>query len=231
MRKKNKASRLLALLCSLAMVLSMMPLAGTVYADGPATTETGGVVINDTNFPDKAFREYVKQFDTEGEDGILSAKEISSVTEIGSGSQGTGTLSGVSSLKGIEYFTSLTTLDCSDNTISTLTSLPASLTSLNCSGNADLAEVDVSSCTNLNSLVCNGCKVTKLTVKGDKTLQVQSEGGGMAYITYADGSQGSLTATVETMSDSGHGLSYLSNGNDSNKIASTNPFSLSLIHI
>ena len=225
MRKKNKASRLLALLCSLAMVLSMMPLAGTVYADGPATTETEGVVINDTNFPDDAFREYVKQFDTEGDgDGTLSADEISSVTEIG-GSQGTGALSGVSSLKGIEYFTSLTTLDCSDNTISTLTSLPASLTTLNCSGNADLAEVDVSSCTNLNSLVCNGCKVTKLTVNENKTLQVQSEGGGMAYITYADGPQGSLTATVETMSDSGHGLSYFSKSGDDAKMTPTAAFS------
>lgn len=70
-----------------------------------------GVLIDSDNFPDDTFRNYVSYyFDSDG-NGLLSESEIKSVTKIDVENMG------VSSLKGIEYFTELTYLECSGNSL------------------------------------------------------------------------------------------------------------------
>lgn len=77
---------------------------------------------------------------------------------------------GLTSLKGIEYFESLTTLGCDNNQ---LTSLDVSkctfLESLSCGGN-QLASLDVSSCKALTSLSCSENPFTSLDVSENTAL-------------------------------------------------------------
>lgn len=87
------------------LCLSLLP--ATALAEGTS------VEINATNFPDENFHNFVSTYDTDG-DGTLSATEIENVTGIFCNSQG------ISNLKGIEYFTALTELDCSCNQLTSL---------------------------------------------------------------------------------------------------------------
>lgn len=96
------------------------------------------VDLNETNFPDSVFRNYVSaNCDTDG-DGKLSETEISRSRRI------TLNNSGVSSFKGIEFLTALTSLSCGGNQLTKLdVSNNLALTSLSCSNN-QLTKLDVS---------------------------------------------------------------------------------------
>ena len=78
------------------------------------------VIINAENFPDEVFRSYV-QTEIDDGDGVLSDDEIDGVDYIDVNSRG------ISSLKGIEFFTELETLECEDNLLPEL-NVPDSLT-------------------------------------------------------------------------------------------------------
>ncbi len=72
---------------------------------------------------------------------------------------------GIFNLSGIESFTNLTTLDCSNNSISTATlgNLPHSLQGLNVSSNLGITSLpSFSSFTNLVYLFCTSCSLTSL---------------------------------------------------------------------
>ena len=73
----------------------------------------GGVSINEINFPDDKFREFVKQYDTTP-DGILSEEEIAAVTGMTLGGDSFAG-NAISSVEGIKNFTSLNTLLISDS--------------------------------------------------------------------------------------------------------------------
>ena len=62
------------------------------------------IAIDEANFPDKTFREYVSDNFDENEDNVLSDDEIAKVTSIDCNG------SGITNLKGIEYFTELKNL-------------------------------------------------------------------------------------------------------------------------
>ena len=75
-------------------------------------------IDNDTNFPDSAFREYVRRFDTDG-DGYLTDDERNAV--IGDMGEATGPFNkGIKSLKGIEYFPNVEWLFCYGNELTEL---------------------------------------------------------------------------------------------------------------
>ena len=96
-------------LSALALVLSMPFIPASVSAENTASD----VKINETNFPDETFRGFVKKFD-KNSNGILSDTEVAVVTNINLSGQG------ISSLKGIEYFTALTSLNCEGNPLTSL---------------------------------------------------------------------------------------------------------------
>lgn len=119
-------------------------------ADGSAITasaaEKKGVAVNETNFPDPAFRKYISDSVDRDGDLLLSADEISSVKSV--------YVSGmkISCLDGIEYFTGITSLICMDNSLTELdVSSNKELTSLSASGNM-LSEIDLSRNTKLENL-------------------------------------------------------------------------------
>ena len=92
-----------------SMFVGMM----AIFAGGREASAENGVAINATNFPDANFRKVVSNYDRNS-DGKLSDTELSSVTNISVAGQK------LTSIKGIEYFTELTSLDCSYNYITEL---------------------------------------------------------------------------------------------------------------
>lgn len=140
LRKQQFKSLLLA-------VLAFMPLA--------ASAQTYPIAINETNFPDVDFRNFLL-FQSYGADGVLTEDEIKGITEL-------RPYYSCSSLKGIEYFTALEKLTCSSGITSLDVSKNTALKELRCD-NGELTSLDVSKNTALTYLSCRGNKLTSLNV-------------------------------------------------------------------
>ena len=125
--------------------------------------QSAGVTIDNTNFPDANFRTVVKKFDT-NQDSSLSDTEIAAVKKFNCSNKG------ITNLKGIEYFTSLNILWCTDNQLTALdVSENTALTKLNCCFNK-LTSLDVSKNTALTILECNANRLTSLDVSKNTAL-------------------------------------------------------------
>ena len=118
------------------------------------------VEINETNFPDRTFRKYIKgQFDIDN-NGSLSEQEIQQAKMIQC------TDMGIETLKGVEYFTELQGLYCTNNKLKNLDiSKNTKLQYLECSKNS-IKELDISNC----------LQILRVADVGDTTLDV-----GMRY--------------------------------------------------
>ena len=149
--------KLLSILLCLVMVVGLLPTA-VLAADE--------VAINETNFPDANFRNYVKtEFDTD-EDNKLSSAEIAAVTKIEANNKG------IKSLDGVGYFTALETLTCSDNELTGLDlSKNTALKELQCS-NSKLQSLDLSQNTKLTYLYCGRNPLTTLDLSKNANLKV-----------------------------------------------------------
>ncbi len=157
--KPTAYKKWLSIMLSILMVLMMIPVtAVTAYADD-------GVAIDETNFPDGLFRDYVRiYFDLDG-DGFLNEAEIAAVTEIDVSSLG------ITSVKGVEFFTSLEKFICRFNILTELdVSRNTALTYLSCSNN-QLTELDVSRNTALTYLGCAFNQLTELDVSENVDLE------------------------------------------------------------
>ncbi len=123
-----------------------------------------GLEIDATNFPDTAFRTYISDSIDTNKNGYLSTVEINAATVIDVAGKN------ISSLKGIEYFTALTSLDCDENQLTTLdVSKNTKLTILTCSYN-QLTALDFSQNTVLKRLYCHNNKLTTLDVSNHAEL-------------------------------------------------------------
>ena len=121
------------------------------------------IEINATNFPDENFRKFLLEQDY-GKDGVLTDSEIKSVTAIDCNRRG------IKSLKGIEFFTSLTYLSCGGNNLTALDmSKNTSLTDLFCSLN-QLTLLDVSKNTALKWLWCDQNQLTAMDLSKNTSL-------------------------------------------------------------
>mgnify|MGYP004462736005 CR=1 FL=1 len=132
----------------------------TLYA---VWEELNTIAINAANFPDANFRAVVSTFDKNG-DGKLNESEITAVTEIDCSGKN------ISSLKGIECFTALTSLQCYGNQLTALdVSRNTALTELCCESN-QLTTLDVSKNTALKNLRCSTNQLTTLDVSKNTAL-------------------------------------------------------------
>ena len=155
----------------LCAFLAMAMCFGLLPATAWAAEE--GVAIDASNFPNKTFRNYIqKVFDKDNND-FFSADEIAAVTELTfqyPDDPNTG-VAGITSLKGIEYFTALTSLDCSYQDLTELDlSRNTGLTSVLCYGN-QLTELDLSANTQLIELDCSSNEITHLDVSSNHNLE------------------------------------------------------------
>ena len=122
------------------------------------------VEINETNFPDANFRSYLLSEDY-GSDGVITDAEIAEITYIVVDEKN------IANLKGIEFFTALTSLYCDKNQLTTLdVTKNTALGYLTCASN-QLATLDVSKNTALVHLYCGSNQLTSLDVSKNTTLE------------------------------------------------------------
>lgn len=155
--------RLLSILLLCCMVLTLLPTAAFAADD---------VVIDETNFPDEGFREYVKKEFDKDNNGSLSAEEIAAANRI----HVTG--KPITSIKGIEYFTALTSLRCSHTKLTSLdTSHNKKLSYLECENISTLTTLNVSGNAELKTLSCEQNALTALDLTNNTALEKLSCGG------------------------------------------------------
>ncbi|MBO7068514.1 MAG: hypothetical protein J6W52_07540 [Bacteroidaceae bacterium] len=156
------------------------------YSSGSKWQEYAGynpdskdVIINEENFPDANFRKWLLS-QSYGKDGVLTEEEIAEVKSI---SIKTKYNESLQSLKGIEYFTALESLDCDWNKLTTLdVSQNTKLTELNCSNN-QLTTLDVSQNTELDWMNCSTNQLTMLDVsKNTKLTQLSCSGNQLSSL-------------------------------------------------
>ncbi|MBQ3652924.1 MAG: putative Ig domain-containing protein, partial [Synergistaceae bacterium] len=146
------------------------------------------VAINATNFPDEIFKNYVSSnFDTNN-DGTLSDAEIANITSIYMGSLG------ITSLKGIEYFTALRTLNFGGNQLATLDVSHNTALTYQVRDNNQLTTLDVSRNTALRRLNSSpqGKKGLIISNTGDSSYPYQLE-----FSNYMNSSQFSNVSGVQ----------------------------------
>ena len=155
--------RLLSILLLCCMVLTLLP---------TAAFAAGDVNINETNFPDTNFRQYVKdEFDKDGNE-VLSADEIAAADTI------FVTGKPITSIEGIAYFTALTNLMCSNTKLTTLdTSYNTELVLLECNEVSTLTSLNVSQNTKLKVLRCNDNALADLDLTNNTALEKLECGG------------------------------------------------------
>ena len=129
--------------CALMALVAMGVVftACTDYSDNPV--KPVGIAIDETNFPDPAFRNYLIETYDFAKDGILTDEEIKNTKRLYLG------IDSIKSLKGIEYFTDLKKLFCFFN---------------------EITELDMSRNTKLTYLDCSNCKITKLNIANNVLL-------------------------------------------------------------
>ncbi|MDO5037321.1 MAG: stalk domain-containing protein [Tissierellia bacterium] len=152
--------RSLALALALVMVLGMVP-----WGLSPVFAE-GEVAINDTNFPDATFRQYISDnFDTdEPKDGSLSQEELDAVTKIDVEKKE------ITDLKGLEHFKNLKKLDCFGNALSQIDlSQNTALEYLQC-GKNQLKTLDLRNNTKLQKLYCYKNNLTSLDLSQNNLI-------------------------------------------------------------
>lgn len=167
------------------------------------------IEINETNFPDANFRNYLLA-QTYGTDGWLTNDDIQAVTQMELFRKE------IEDLTGIEYFTELKWLSCSFN---------------------ELTELDLSQNTKLEVLFCNNNQLTSLTIGNDNSLRIiychnnqlnemdmkylsmslpdrseQTEPGGL-YVISKDSSEGNSISKerVAYLKDNKNWISYYTN--------------------
>lgn len=200
---RKKSTRLLSAALAACMMLSVLPVGAFAAEPGAEEQENGAsaqadpvdsvfVGINNTNFPDPDFLQYVKDnIDTEDmtgqKDGKLSQAERDAVTEISI------TNTNCTDLTGIAYFANLKILYCSDNKLTGLdmSGNPAleqllcyennleslnvtknkKLSKLNCQHNG-LKELNLKDNENLTDLNCSYNQLTTLDVSKNAKLSI-----------------------------------------------------------
>ena len=121
------------------------------------------VELNEQNFPDMIFRLYLMDKIDADKDNVLSPDELA-LEKMDVRSQG------INDLKGIEYFTRLTYLNCSQNELKSLdVSNNKELTELYCAKN-ELETLNISGCDKLKNVLCNNNHIEKIDVSGAKNL-------------------------------------------------------------
>ncbi len=119
------------------------------------------ILIDEENFPDEEFLDFLQRKFGE----ILTKQEIEDTTELDC------SCNPITSLEGIQYFTNLKKLNCSENDLSSLNlSNCVSLEELNCSFN-NLSDLDIRQCVNLEKLNCSFNNLSDLDIRQCVSLE------------------------------------------------------------
>ena len=175
---RKKSTRLLSAALAVCMMLSVLPVGafaaepGTepengngVSAQADAAVPEGYIAINEKNFPNKNFRDYVAGKWDENHDNCFSPSEIAKATWISCDNRE------IDSLEGIQFFTEIWLLECYYNNLKTIDlSNNKKLSYINCHHNK-LEELDVSGLPLLKTFYCGHNALPSIDVSKNEKLE------------------------------------------------------------
>lgn len=174
---RKKSTRLLSAALAVCMMLSVLPVGAFaaepgaeepengVSAQADAAVPEGYIAINEKNFPDENFRDYVAREWDKNHDKYFSPSEIANAKWISCDNKE------ISNLKGIEFFTNIWLLECYYNNLTTIDlSHNKNLSYINCHHN-QLNELDVSGLPLLETFYCGQNKLQSIDVSKNKQLK------------------------------------------------------------
>lgn len=175
---RKKSTRLLSAALAVCMMLSVLPVGafaaepGTepengngVSAQADAAVPEGYIAINEKNFPDKNFRDYVAGEWDKNHDNCFSPSEIAKATWISCDNRE------IDSLEGIQFFTEIWLLECYYNNLKTIDlSNNKKLSYINCHHNK-LEELDVSGLPLLKTFYCGHNALPSIDVRKNEQLK------------------------------------------------------------
>lgn len=174
---RKKSTRLLSAALAVCMMLSVLPVGAFaaepgaeeqengVSAQADAAVPEGYIAINEKNFPDENFRDYVAEEWDKNHDKYFSPSEIASAKWISCDNKE------ISNLKGIEFFTNIWLLECYYNNLTTIDlSHNKNLSYINCHHN-QLNELDVSGLPLLETFYCGHNALPSIDVSKNEKLE------------------------------------------------------------
>ena len=174
---RKKSTRLLSAALAVCMMLSVLPVGAFAAEPGAEEQENGAsaqadaavpegyIAINEKNFPDENFRDYVAGEWDKNHDKYFSPSEIANAKWI------TCDNSGISNLKGIEFFTEIWLLECYYNNLTTIDlSNNKKLSYINCHHNK-LEKLDVSGLPLLETFYCGHNALPSINVSKNEKLK------------------------------------------------------------
>lgn len=174
---RKKSTRLLSAALAVCMMLSVLPVGAFAAEPGAEEQENGAsaqadaavpegdIAINEENFPDKNFRDYVAGEWDKNQDNRFSPSEIANAKWISCDNKE------ISNLKGIEFFTNIWLLECYYNNLTTIDlSHNKNLSYINCHHN-QLNELDVSGLPLLETFYCGHNALPSIDVSKNEKLE------------------------------------------------------------
>ena len=174
---RKKSTRLLSAALAVCMMLSVLPVGAFaaepgaeeqengVSAQADAAVPEGYIAINEKNFPDKNFRDYVAGEWDKNHDNCFSPSEIAKATWISCDNRE------IDSLEGIQFFTEIWLLECYYNNLKTIDlSNNKKLSYINCHHN-QLKELDVSGLPLLKTFYCGYNALPSIDVSKNEKLE------------------------------------------------------------
>ena len=178
---RKKSTRLLSAALAVCMMLSVLPVGAFAAEPGAEEQENGAsaqadaavpeeyIAINEKNFPDENFRDYVAGKWDKDHDKYFSPSEIAAAKWITCDNLWEG--QPIKSLKGIEYFTEIWELSCVYNDLTEIDlSHNKKLEYLNCHHN-QLKELDVSGLPLLKTFYCGHNELPSIDVSKNEQLE------------------------------------------------------------
>lgn len=174
---RKKSTRLLSAALAACMMLSVLPVGAFAAEPGAEEQENGAsaqadaavpegyIAINEKNFPDENFRDYVAEEWDKNHDKYFSPSEIANAKWISCDNKE------ISNLKGIEFFTNIWLLECYYNNLTTIDlSHNKNLSYINCHHN-QLNELDVSGLPLLETFYCGHNALPSIDVSKNGKLE------------------------------------------------------------
>lgn len=174
---RKKSTRLLSAALAVCMMLSVLPVGAFAAEPGAEEQENGAsaqadaavpegyIAINEKNFPDENFRDYVAEEWDKNHDKYFSPSEIANAKWISCDNKE------ISNLKGIEFFTNIWLLECYYNNLTTIDlSNNKKLSYINCHHNK-LEKLDVSGLPLLETFYCGHNALPSINVSKNEKLE------------------------------------------------------------
>lgn len=174
---RKKSTRLLSAALAVCMMLSVLPVGAFAAEPGAAEPENGAsaqadaavpegyIAINEKNFPDENFRDYVAGEWDKNQDKYFSPSEIANAKWISCDNRE------IDSLEGIQFFTEIWLLECYYNNLKTIDlSNNKKLSYINCHHN-QLKELDVSGLPLLKTFYCGYNALPSIDVSKNEKLE------------------------------------------------------------